>query len=351
MTRSTDSGPASDAAHGEEAAAWVVRGASDQRTRADDDALERWLADDPANARAYAEHRLLWDGLAELGDDEEARAILGMNRPAATVSRLRVSRRAVIIGSSAAAAAAVVGAIALPFSRGERYETALGEQRRIMLADGSSVMLNTGSRLRVSFSQRERHIFLEQGQAYFDVAKDPARPFRVFAGDDEVRAIGTAFDVQLDRRQIRVVLEEGVVALYRGTAPDDLSRRAGFVAPVSGTDRPLTMMKAGQQARLRPAALPTVDAVDIPRSQAWRYGQMILDEARLGEAVEDMNRYGGRRIVLAEPGMADLRISGVFHTKRPDAFVEGVTAALAVKVANEDAETILLTTEDGPLRK
>jgi transmembrane sensor len=344
MSRPTDDRTVSDSAANEEAAAWVVRMSSDQRTRADDDGLEQWLGSEPANAGAYADHLLLWDGVAELGDDEEARAILGMNRPTASVTPIRVSRRTMILGTSAAVAAAVAGVIALPLLMGERYETEPGEQRRIVLADGSSIMLNTQSRVRVAFSEHERHIFLEQGQAYFDVAKDPARPFRVFAGDDEIRAIGTAFDVRLDHRQVRVVLEEGVVALYRA-APGQLAglrESVGGIKRASRSDRPLTVMHAGQQARLQPTASPTVAAVDIPRSQAWRYGQMILDEALLGEAVEDMNRYGGRRIVLADPGMANLRISGVFHTKRPEAFVDGVTAALAVRVASEDGNMIVL---------
>lgn len=338
-----------DAALREQAAAWVVRMASDQRTRADDDAFERWLGDHPANAQAYADHRLLWDGMAELGGDEDARAILGMNRAPASVARIGVSRRAMIFGTSAAAAAAAAGVIALPLLRGERYETAAGEQRRIVLADGSSVMLNTQSRLRVAFDGNERHIFLDRGQAYFDVAKDPARPFRVFAGEDEIRAIGTAFEVRLDQRSgVRVVLEEGVVALYRGTAGQPAGG-AGGVRRASRGDRPLGVLRPGQQARLLPAAAPAVEAVDIARSRAWRYGQLILDEALLGDAVEEMNRYGGRRIVLAEPGMAGLRISGVFHTKRPEALVDGVTAALAVRVISEDADMIVLApAENGP---
>lgn len=344
MSRPTDNRTAGDLASNEQAAAWVVRLSSDQRTRADDDAFEQWLGDSPANAQAYADHLLLWDGMAELSDDEDARAILGMNRPTATVTRVGVSRRSMIVGGAVAAAAAAVGVIALPLFRGERYETEPGEQRRIVLADGSSIMLNTQSRVRVAFSEHERHIFLEKGQAYFDVAKDAARPFRVFAGDDEIRAIGTAFDVRFDQHQVRVVLEEGVVALYRAPAGQlpGLAERAGGIRPASRSDRPLTVMRAGQQAQLKPAASPAVAAVDIPRSQAWRYGQMILDEALLGEAVEDMNRYGGRRIILGEPDMANLRISGVFHTKRPEAFVDGVTAALAVRVASEDGNTIVL---------
>jgi transmembrane sensor len=344
MSKPTDDRTARDADRDEQAAAWVVRMASDQRTRADEEAFEHWLADKPANADAYDDHRILWDGMADLGDDEDARAILGVNRLAARTPWFGVSRRSVLVGSSVAAAAVAAGVVALPLFRGEGYETGPGEQRRIVLADGSSVMLNTQSRLRVAFGERERHIVLEKGQAYFDVAKDAARPFRVFAGRDEIRAIGTAFDVRLDGEEVRVVLEEGIVALFRAKGERLVAMPGGVggIPSVSRSDRPLAVMRAGQQARLQPAVSPAVDAVDIPRAQAWRFGQMILDEARLGDAIEDMNRYGGRRIVLAEPDMANLKISGVFHTKRPEAFVDGVTAALGVHVASEDSTMILL---------
>jgi transmembrane sensor len=339
MSGPSDDRTVGDIAANEQAAAWVVRMSSDQRTRADEDGFEQWLGDDPAHGQAYADHFLLWDGMAQLSDDEEARAILDASRPTASVTRIGPNRRTMILRASAAAAAVAAGAVALPLFLGESYETKAGEQRRIVLADGSSVMLNTQSRVRIAFGEHERHIFLEKGQAYFDVAKDPARPFRVFAGEDEIRAVGTAFDVRLDDQQVRVVLEEGVVALY-WAAGEQLSM--GRVGRASPSDRPLAVMHAGQQVRLKPASSPAVAPVDIPRSQAWRYGQMILDEALLGEAVEDMNRYGGRRIILENPDMANLRISGVFHTKRPEAFVDVVTAALDVRVAREDGSTIVL---------
>jgi transmembrane sensor len=316
-----------------DAAAWVARLGSDQRTRADDEAFEAWLAADPAHAATYAEHAELWEGVGALAGDAEARAaLLGGEVTALPPPRPVVSRRAVMagFGTAAAASLAIIAAPQIDRLRGV-YRTAKGQQRQVILADGSQLMLDTDSRIDVTFSDADRRIVLEKGRAHFKVARDAARPFRVFVGDDEVRAIGTAFDVRKDRGGTKVTLEEGAVAVYRAT-----DRREGAVRA------PSAVLKPGQQARLTPAQPVQVAAIDLSREQAWRFGRMVLDNAPLGEAVEDLNRYGGRRVVLADPALADVKVSGVFHTRDPDAFVEAITAAFPVRLAEETRGELVL---------
>ena len=314
------------------AAAWIARLGSDQRTRADDEAFEAWLAADPAHADQYAEHAELWHGLASLGGDADARAALLGGEVRALPERPPISRRAAIagFGTAAAASLALFATPGLDRVRGV-HRTRRGEQRQVILADGSRLMLDTDSRIDVDFSEAERRIVLEKGRAHFKVAKDAARPFRVFVGDDEVRAIGTAFDVRKDRGVAKVTLEEGVVAVYRTAAP-----RA------DGVRAPSAVLKPGQQAKLTAAAPVQVAAIDLGREQAWRFGRMILDNAPLGEAVDDLNRYGGRRVVLADPSLAGMKVSGVFHTRDPEAFVEAITAAFPVRLAEESRGELVL---------
>jgi len=315
-----------------DAAAWVARLGSDQRTRADEEAFDAWRAADPVHAASFDEHADLWDGVGALGGDAEARAILLGQGAESAPRRLTVNRRAAMAGFGAAAAASVAVAVAprIDDLRGV-YHTRKGEQRQVILSDGSRLMLDTDTRLRVSFSDAERRLTLERGQAHFKVAKDAARPFRVFVGDDEVRAIGTAFDVRKDRGGARVTLEEGVVAVYRAATPR-----------VDGLRPPAAILKPGEQARLILAQPVKVAAVDLVREQAWRYGRLVFDSAPLGDAVEDLNRYGGRQVVLSDPSLADIRVSGVFHTTDPDAFVEAITAAFPVKLASESSGELVL---------
>ncbi len=310
----------------EQAAFWVVRLHSDQRTRADEEAFRAWMERDPAHADAYADCAALWDGVANAVETEEAREILQSLRMPERAPR-RLNRRTVLFGGVGAAAAAAAAIVIGPLAaRGEQtFQTRPGKQRRIRLADGSGVLLNTDSKLRVKFLPGERRLFLDQGQAFFEVAKDERRPFRVFVGSDEVRAVGTAFEVRRIGEATLVTLEEGQVAIYRtaGAAPD-------------------AVLDPGTQLELDKAKPLEARPVDLHKVQAWRYGRMILDGAPLGETVADLNRYGGVQIVLADPKLADLRVSGVFHTGRPDDFVEAVTSAFPVQVARQDEDAIVL---------
>lgn len=319
------------------AAAWVVRLASDQRTRADEQEFAQWLARNPAHREEYELHAALWRGVGALADDDEARQLLGLGGRTAMPATGGINRRRLIGGGMAALAAAAVAAIVvlpLPQDGGTSYRTVPGEQRRLRLPDGSMVMVNTDSVLNVAYTPAERRLHLERGQAYFEVARDLKRPFRVFVGEDEVRALGTAFDVRKDGDRAEVTLEKGRIALYRGTR--------GQQAGAAGGDRPLAVLSPGESATLRPASAPELAAADLRKTRAWRYGRIILDSAPLGESVAELNRYGGKEIILADPALEQLRISGVFHTGRPEAFVEGVTAALPVKLASNQADKLVL---------
>jgi len=333
---------------GEVAVAWVVRMASDQRTRADEEAFRAWMEEDPAHAEAYAECAALWDDVGAMASSDEGRTTLKHLRPARRVPG-QMTRRAAIFGGSGIAAAAAGFAAFLEFRGEQTLQTAPGEQKRFQLADGSDVLLNTDSRLRIKMARGERRIFLDRGQAFFKVAKDKSRPFRVFVGHDEVRALGTAFEVRRLGDDVQVTLEEGRVAIYRtgGAPPQTLSAtpNSGAVGPhptSAGATEPVAVLAPGQQAVVAPAQIVAVREVDLRRTQAWRYGRMILDDSPIGDAVADLNRYGGVQIILSDPKLADIRVSGVFHTGKPDDFVRSITEAFPIEVARQDENTIVL---------
>jgi transmembrane sensor len=337
----------------DEAAMWVVRLHSDQRTRADEVGFKAWLERDPRHANAYADCVALWDDVGALSAKDEAQAILAPIRGRAVRSRRDFSRRGILVGGSVtlAAAAAAVAVGPLILNRDLVLSTVPGQQRSIRLADGSTVLLNTDTLLRVSLRANERRLILDRGQAWFQVAKDSARPFRVFVGDDEVRALGTEFEVRRIGDTLRVTLEEGKVAIYRAKRSLRPVRAMAAHAQISTLDvasatlLPTVVLKPGEQVDLSdtaPLVPVAVRDVDLTKSGAWRYGRMILDDAPLGETVADLNRYGGVRIILADPGLARIRVSGVFHTGQPQDFVDSITAAFPVRIASQDNETIVL---------
>lgn len=334
----------------EEAAAWVVRMASDQRTRADEEQFSAWLNASPDNAEAYADHEMIWTSFGGLADDDYARSVLqvptdpdtGMEFVETADSRFALSRRT-FVGGGMALAASVAAAVILPGLIGsgvQVIETRPGEQRTLTLADNSEITINTDSLLRVEMRDSERRLYLERGQAFFRVEPDVDRPFRVFVGDDEVRALGTAFDVRRVGDTAEVILEEGKVAIFR-----DLPERHAELAadtPALAATKAAVIMEPGQRVELPPTRPLSVARVDVRKTQAWRFGRMILDDTPLQAAVDDLNRYGGRQVILADPKLGVLRMSGVFHTSKPTAFVDGVTSVLPVVIADESEDRIVL---------
>ncbi|HVZ30647.1 MAG TPA: FecR domain-containing protein [Asticcacaulis sp.] len=317
----------------EQAATWVVRLNSDQVIGSEHDAFRSWLEADPAHAIAYAEHVALFAGLKSLSDDDEARDVLLPAPPAMPP----LNRRNLLIGGTGLAASAVVATGLITSLMDKTFKTEPGEQKHVRLSDGSSIVVNTDSKLRVHFETHERRIFLDRGQAFFQVAKDKLRPFRVFVGSDEVRALGTAFDVRRIGDRAHVTLEEGRVAIYSAGG-------AQVVRPVTlqAAVRPVVVLEPGERAVLSRSAPVRIEKANLESVGAWRYGRLILDSTPLGDTVADLNRYGGPQIVLSDPTLADIKISGVFHTGDPVTFADAVTRALPVRIAYQDANKIVL---------
>jgi transmembrane sensor len=314
----------------DEATQWVVRMHSDQVTSEDERLFSAWLAESEEHGHAYDRQNALWAGVGSLRHSHDIKGDFADLREA----RPSLPSRRGLLAASLAGGVVVAGGGWLSYQTffgAEAYATEVGEQRRVILSDGSAVTLNTDTALRVRFSNDERRLWLDRGQAFFAVANDRARPFRVFVGDDEVRAVGTAFDVRREGQSARVTIEDGSVAIYRGAALEMLQ-----------AEPPAAVAEAGQQLVVAPAESIQIAAVDTRRTGAWRFGQMVLEADALSTAVGEINRYNARQIVIADPTLNDMRLNGVFQTGRPEAFVEALTAGFPVEVSREDDAAIYL---------
>ncbi len=197
---------------------------------------------------------------------------------------------------------------------GDVYETALGEQRSVLLSDGSIVELNTRSVLRVMYSDSERQVALLAGEAVFDVTKDPDRPFRVDAGTTIVEAIGTRFNVYRQNEQTVVTVVEGLVAVKRSDAT------VASLPPAAGdTVRlPVFELAPGDQLAI-PAAgeIATPTAVDADKAIAWTERRLVFDGDSLATVARELNRYNREQLVIADAALAEQPISGVFDANDP----------------------------------
>jgi transmembrane sensor len=314
-------------------------------------AFNLWLAQSPEHERAYAAIDRAWSVLQAGVHEPE---ILALRHEAA----LRLSRAASrslrpLRFATAVALVLALGGIAtllVTHSLAERsilawvlepsnteteriYTTTVGERLVVTLLDGSQVTLDTQSQLRVAWSKRERNMKLVRGQALFEVAKDRTRPFVVEARKQRLVALGTAFDVRVEDGQMKVTMIEGTVRVEPATATSD-SR----TTPLS----PARILTAGEQLVVDAQSEDHIHPADPDRATSWRRGQIIFDDTRLADAVGELNRYSETQIVLSDPTLADLRLSGAFATGRPNVFVEAVTGYFAVAVASRDSQSIVL---------
>lgn len=243
-----------------------------------------------------------------------------------------ISRRRMLHFAGAAAAALGIGAIGFDrLNRGRYYETGIGEMRRIAMPDGSIVNLNTASALYVRFDGARRAVFLDAGEAQFEVAKDARRPFVVTAGSTSVQAIGTAFSVRREPdAKVSVVVSEGVVEVARagkGTKPVTLARN----------------MRAHADAHPdTPIAADMVDPELVERQLYWREGKIAFTDATLADAAAEFARYNNERIVIPDPTIAEKRISGLFVATDPAGFADAIAAIFGLD-ARRDGTAITIT--------
>lgn len=287
-----------------EAAEWHVRLGERPVSASTLSDFRAWRAS-PANADAYQRLETLWRTTGSLSSDADIQALtretLEASRKKSVTSRPRAlwTAGAVVVTVVAATIALTVW---LP-SRGV-YETAVGEQTSVRLDDGTQVHLDTATRLRVRYQKAERRLVLERGQALFVVAHDAMRPFRVAAGETEVTALGTTFDVRREDAGARVTLVTGSVAVRDTTTA---TPRQWRLAP-------------GQQIRTNGRA-PRPEAVDAAQTTSWSEGRLIFRNTPLRDAVAEVNRYLPDKIVLSAGTPGSVAINGVFDAGDREAFV------------------------------
>jgi len=294
-----------------QAVRWVVRADQGELTRVDEIALDAWLAGDPRRQGAYARAQAAWVML------DRARALGGAAAEEPSSNRWRPGRRSVLAGLSAAAAACAAIVVA-PRLLNARYGTAVGEIRRVPLSDGSMAAINTDTVLDVAMRPRLRQVKLDKGEAWFQVAKDPQRPFVVESGPVRVRAVGTAFSVRRREGGSEVLVTEGVVEAWSEDVAGEPRRvRAGERIFVSDEVGPAT---------------PAVAPIDISRNLAWREGQIVLDGEAFASAAAEFNRYNARKIVIADGAMADQKLVGWFRTNEPESFARAAASSFGGRV-------------------
>lgn len=287
------------------AAEWLARRDGPDWNDARQAELDAWLAEDTRHRVAWLRLRSVWDRMDAVRGQQLAPA--AHPQPLGRYSPWRIAAGVVL--------ACALGAQLVTLTvgeRGERYATRVGESRLVALADGSRVTLNTGTRLRAT-GDGERHVWLDEGEAYFDIAHDQKRPFVVEAGTNRITVLGTRFTVRREGGATRVLVAQGKVRVDQGAASVILLPDDEAVARKGSVDR------------------RTHDAAHTGRALAWRDGRIVFDATPLAEAAAQFNRYNERQIIVEGPAAHSVVLGGSFAPTNVDGFVRLLEQGFGVR--------------------
>lgn len=304
----------------EEAADWLDR--QDELTAGERAAFQTWLAASPDHARAYAMMR------GAMRDPALLEASSAVREP-----RFLDARRLGWVAAGLAVAAAVVVMLLVrapaptpvPASvvASQDYATGLAQRADWRLADNSHLYLNADSRISVQYQARARNLSLARGEAIFEVAKDPSRPFHVMAHAVTVTAVGTMFGVDLINDAVGVRVYHGVVT-------------------VAQADGQRATLRKGDWMMLDPRLGPQSGHFDPVTYQTWRTGWLEADKMPLSYVVAKLNRYAGHPIVIGDAALAAMQLTGRFQLSDTDATLKLIAATLNVSPVKRDGRIYLM---------
>ncbi|VVN76667.1 FecR family protein [Pseudomonas fluorescens] len=276
--------------------AWVIRLTSGAVLPADIAAARAWCEQDPAHQTAFIEARHLWQLSGQLS--------------------VPVAKRSFTRHWAMASAAVLVLGLSLLLVRQNAwdadYRTAQGEQKQIQLADGSRIILDSDSALDVQLTPNGRQMVLRKGEALFDVAHDPGRPFSVQAGDLRATALGTVYAVRREGAQAQVTVARGRVAV---------SAAAGKV-----------VLQAGEAVARQANGLGAKHQVDTDKALAWQHGRLVFELTPLAQVLKEIERYRPGFILISDDRLRDLKVSGSFRLDRLDGGLAALEQVFPLKI-------------------
>ncbi|MBX3565579.1 MAG: FecR domain-containing protein [Sphingomonas sp.] len=320
------------------AAQWIVAREEAGWSDADQAGLDAWLAEADMNRVAFLRLEHSWR------EADRIRSIGPVMMPATLrqdrdePSRYRGRPRWLPLAVAASLVCAIgIGWSVSPWSTNgnavrtasTRYDTDIGGHRIVALSDGSRVELNTASVVRTAFRDAEREVWLDRGEAYFEVAHDRNRPFVVHAGNRQVTVLGTKFSVRRDGDKVTVFVREGRVRV------DDVEGARALRS---------TTITAGDIALARgPATLVTAKSEErVEDALAWRGGMLSFEQERLSDIAAEFNRYNRQKLIVADQAAGGIRIGGMFPASKPGDFVRLLRDAYGLRI-EETPEAIRIS--------
>ncbi|WP_339865021.1 FecR family protein [Paremcibacter congregatus] len=311
----------------DQAATWFQRMSDKDVPEATREEFDNWIDADAAHRNAYQQYSAIWhhpelDGILQDFADEERKSNCYAAKPFLTMPKMAAIAASITLFVSVWFYSLPTEQIDIQFAA---YRTQVGEMKTVTLPDGSTVALNTDTKIRISFGE-DRRVYLQQGEAYFDVKKD-GRAFIIEGGTGRIKVLGTAFNTRVSYNQMIVVVDHGRVA----------------VSPQNSTYQEKILYQNDKLA-VTDQRLGSVRKVKVESEIAdWRDGWLEINDASLAEVVRELDRYYAGEIRLTERNLWQLRVTGRFNLKDIDRAIRMLGKSMQLTVSKSENDEIILS--------
>jgi len=304
-----------------EAGAWVERRDAGPLSETERAELEAWLAQSMSHRVAYWRADAAWSSADRIRILDSA----GAERPARTASPAILKIAAALVLTATLAAGAVFYTRA-PADRS--FQTTVGGHEAVSFSDGTRIELNTDTALRARMTTRERVVWLDHGEAYFQVKHNSARPFVVMVAGHRITDLGTKFLVRADQGELRVALVQGRARI--DTADKWMQQHSALLAPGD-----VVLATTGSMSRMHESAKALANAL------SWRHGLLVFHRTPLAEAAYQINRYNREKVLIADRALDALPISGTLSATDPDQFARVLENIFGLKAEKKSGEIVI----------
>ncbi|MCR9258185.1 MAG: FecR domain-containing protein [Pseudomonadaceae bacterium] len=296
----------------DQAIEWLARLRADDVTPQETADFAIWLAASQENQQAFDNAAEIWQLTAR------------MPVQSVTLKPRKMHRYGSLLPLATAASVLFAAFMMVLQLATPSFATGKGEQRRVVLADGSIAFMNTASKIQVHYSADERRIVLQQGEVWFDVARNAQRPFTVDGRYADAKAVGTAFSVRETPGFTRVTVTEGAVVLLSDNGQQSPHLGPGDESTVSAT-------------------ATDYQQVDPEIVLSWQRGQLVYNDVRLDALLKDLNRYLPKTMTINDQHLEGLRVSAVLNLDDQEAMLEALSRTLPIRWKSLSDTLIIVT--------
>lgn len=306
------------------ASRWIIAQEDGSLSDEEKAKLDAWLAESDGNKASYWRLRHSWreaDRMSALSDGG-AQGNYEPSRYAPSLQiRAAIAASLILLLVAGIAMHHLLGGRAAPVTEA-RFETRVGGRKIISLPDGSTIDLNTASRLRTDIGDQRREVWLDRGEAYFEVKHNPGLPFVVHAGNRQVTVLGTKFTVRRDGDKVTVAVVEGRVRVDAIKNNEPILSAMVTKGDMAVADGPGTLLVNDSSSQ-------------IENSLGWRTGMLNFDQDRLFDVAAEFNRYNAKKLVITDDQVGEMHIGGMFPVHDPEAFVRLLRDAYDLTIVEE----------------